>query len=150
MVKFHEDAYWLHNLSLFAFNIRGPWDQINKIMRENRRPVLLSISLEYLEIFCSLQGVLKMVPIPTFFPECLKLTRSQYKAYQNFRHRRKKCQIWTIFGTPCNEQNISRYSKDIDNNTWGLFSIIILSIWCQGPSILKAKSDKLLSQYASS
>ena len=62
----------------------------------------------------------------------------------------KKSQILTIFGTPCNEQNISRYSKDIDNNTGCLFSLIILFIWSQGPSILKAKSDKLLSQYASS
>ena len=48
MVKFHEDAYWLNNLSLFAFNIWGPWDQINKIMSKNRRPMLSSISLEYL------------------------------------------------------------------------------------------------------
>ena len=48
MVKFHEDAYWLNNLSLFAFNIEGHWSQINKIMRENRPPVLSSISLEYL------------------------------------------------------------------------------------------------------
>ena len=150
MVKFHEDAYWLNNLALFAFNSEGHWSQINRIMRENRPPVLSSISLEYLEILCSLQGVLKMVQIPTFFPECLKPTKSQYEAYQNFRHRRKKGQIWTIFGTPCNEQNISRYSKDIDNNTGCLFSLIILFIWSQGPSILKAKSDKLLSQYASS
>ena len=81
MVKFHEDAYWLNNLSLFAFNSEGHWNQINIIMRENRPPVLSSISLEYLEILCSLQGVLKMVQIPTFFPECLKLTRSQYEAY---------------------------------------------------------------------
>ena len=67
MVKFHEDAYWLNNLSLFAFNIWGPWDQINKIMRENRRPVLLAISLEYLRIFCLLQGVQKWTKFDLFF-----------------------------------------------------------------------------------
>jgi len=63
MFKFHEDAYWHNNLSLFAFNIEGTWDKINKIMREKRHPVLLSISLEYLDIFCSLQGVPKKVQI---------------------------------------------------------------------------------------
>jgi len=81
MVKFHEDAYWLNNLSLFALNIEGHWSQINRIMRENRPPVSSSIYLEYLEILCSLQGVLKMVQITTFFSECLKLMRSQYEAY---------------------------------------------------------------------
>ena len=105
MVKFHMDAYWLDNLSLFAFNIEGHWSQINRIMRENRPPVLSSISLEYLEILCSLQGVLKMVQIPTFFPEVLKRRRTQYEAYKNFRHRRKKVQILTIFWTPRNENN---------------------------------------------
>ena len=42
------NAMRTHILSLFAFNIEGPWDQINKIMRENRPPVLSSISLQYL------------------------------------------------------------------------------------------------------
>ena len=50
MVKCHEDAYWLHNLSLFALDIEGPWGQINKIMRKNRSPVFLSISLDYTKI----------------------------------------------------------------------------------------------------
>ena len=81
MVKFHEDAYWLNNLSLFAFNSEGLWSQINRIMRENRPPVLSSISLEYLEILSSLQELLKMVRILTFFPVCLKRRRSQYEAY---------------------------------------------------------------------
>ena len=81
MVKFHEDAYWLNNLSLFAFNSEGHWSQINRNMSKNRPPVLSSISLEYLKMLCSLQGVLKMVQIPTFFPECLKRRRRQYEAY---------------------------------------------------------------------
>ena len=47
MVRFHEDAYWLKNLSLFALNVECHWSQKNKSMVEIRPPVLLSISLEY-------------------------------------------------------------------------------------------------------
>ena len=67
MVKCHEDASWPNNLSLFALDIEGYWDQKNKVMKENRPPVLSSLSLEYFKIFYSLQGVPKMVQILTYF-----------------------------------------------------------------------------------
>ena len=67
MVKCHEDAYWPNNLSLFALDIKGYWGQKIKVMKENRPPVLSSLSLEYLEISYSLQGVPKMVQILTYF-----------------------------------------------------------------------------------
>ena len=51
MVKCHEDAYWPNNLSLFSLDIEGYWDQKNKVMKENRPPVLSSLSLEHLKIF---------------------------------------------------------------------------------------------------
>ena len=72
MVKCHEDAYLLNNLSLFAFHIKGHWAQINKCMEDNKPPVLSSVSLEYQKIFCLLQGVPKLVQILTFFLQCLK------------------------------------------------------------------------------
>ena len=53
MVKCHEDAYWPNNLSLFALDIEGYWEQINKVMKENRPLVLSSLSLEYYKIFHS-------------------------------------------------------------------------------------------------
>ena len=90
MVRFHEDAYWLNNLSLFALNIERHWGQKNKSMVEIRPPVLLSISLEYWKIFFSLQDVPKMVWIMTF----------------NFRKWRKKGQNLDHFWDTCNEKNI--------------------------------------------
>ena len=67
MVKCHEDAYWPNDLSLFSLDMEGYWDQKNKVMKENRPLVLSSLSLEYLKIFYSLQGVPKRVQILTYF-----------------------------------------------------------------------------------
>ena len=112
--------------------------------------MLLSLLLEYLKLFCSLQGVPKIVQILTFFLHCLKYQNFIYGPLLSFRHWRKKVKIWTSFWTPCNEQNIFWYSKDTDDNTGGLLSSMHLFIWAQWPFIWKAKSDKLLSKYASS
>ena len=44
-------------------------------MMENRPPVLLSLLLEYLKLFCSLQGVPKVVQILTFFSSMFLLSK---------------------------------------------------------------------------
>ena len=38
MVRFHEDAYWLNNLSLFALNIERHWGQKKQKYGGNQAP----------------------------------------------------------------------------------------------------------------
>ena len=63
------------------------------------------------------------------------------------RSKRKKI-IWQFFWTPCKRTKHFQRCKDIDKNIRLFGSFNFFFIWPQLPSILKAKSDKFLDQYA--
>ena len=55
-----------------------------------------------------------------------------------------------LFGHPVQKQDILWDCKDINKNIWLEFSSIDFFIFAQWPKRLKAKTDKILGQYASS
>ena len=122
MVKYHEDAYWPNNLSLFAFDFKGSLVQMKKLSQKTQSSMFLWMSLHSKRLFCSLYGKQKChnffflfsVPIDIFFLSRLLLLLLELK--------KKTENIWT----PCKE---TRWDcKDTDKNIW-LASSWHLTMW---------------------
>ena len=68
---------------------------------ENRSPVLTSLLLEYLKLFCSIQGVPKVVQILTFFSSMFELSKLHILAPSVLQTlKKKRSRFGQVLGHP--------------------------------------------------